>query len=66
MTSIFILEGQNTFKRPVFEYHFRQAHNCEAFSHHSCNSHRADAVIAGFGHEGYVAGIRRICQLAAH
>ena len=63
-TSIAILDALNTYEPPVIEVHISQVHKREAFRHHSYVSHRADGVIAGLGLEGYVAGIRRICQLA--
>ena len=62
-TSIAIMDALNTFEPPVIEVHISQVHKREAFRHHSYVSHRADAVIAGLGIEGYVAGVRRICQL---
>jgi len=62
-TSIAILDALNTYEPPVIEVHISQVHKREAFRHHSYVSHRADGVIAGLGLEGYVAGIRRICQL---
>ena len=46
------------------EVHISQIHKRETFRHHSYVSHRADAVIAGLGLDGYVAGVRRICSLA--
>jgi 3-dehydroquinate dehydratase-2 len=64
-TSIAILDALNTFEGPVIEVHISQVHKREAFRHHSYVSHRSDAVIAGLGIEGYVAGVRRVCQLVA-
>lgn len=63
-TSVAILDALNTFEGPVMEVHISQIHKREAFRHHSFVSHRADAVIAGLGLDGYVAGVRRICKLA--
>lgn len=63
-TSVAILDALNTFEGPVMEVHISQIHKREAFRHHSFVSHRADAVIAGLGIDGYVAGVRRICKLA--
>lgn len=62
-TSVAILDALNTFDAPVIEVHISQIHKREAFRHHSYVSHRADAVIAGLGIDGYVAGVRRICKL---
>lgn len=64
-TSVAILDALNTFEGPVIEVHISQIHKREAFRHHSFVSHRADAVIAGLGIDGYVAGVRRICKLAS-
>ena len=63
-TSIAILDALNAFEAPVMEVHISQIHKRETFRHHSYVSHRADAVIAGLGLDGYVAGVRRICSLA--
>ena len=64
-TSVAILDALNTYEPPVIEVHISQVHKREAFRHHSYVSMRADAVIAGLGIEGYVAAVRRICQLAS-
>lgn len=64
-TSVAILDALNTYEPPVIEVHISQVHKREAFRHHSYVSMRSDGVIAGLGLEGYVAGVRRICQLAA-
>jgi 3-dehydroquinate dehydratase II len=63
-TSIAILDALNTYDPPLIEVHISQVHKREAFRHHSYVSLRADAVIAGLGLEGYVAGVRRIVSLA--
>ncbi|WP_323765682.1 type II 3-dehydroquinate dehydratase [Marinovum sp.] len=62
-TSVAILDALNTFEGPVIEVHISQIHKREAFRHHSYVSHRADAVIAGLGIDGYAAGVQRICKL---
>ncbi|WOI55897.1 type II 3-dehydroquinate dehydratase [Palleronia sp. LCG004] len=64
-TSVAILDALHAYEPPVIEVHVSQVHRREAFRHHSYISQRADGVIAGFGLEGYVAAIRRICQLAS-
>jgi 3-dehydroquinate dehydratase II len=64
-TSISILDALNTFDGTVIETHISQVHKREAFRHHSYVSHRADAVMAGFGTEGYQLGLRRIATLLA-
>jgi len=38
-------------------------HKREEFRHHSFVSGRADAVIAGFGTQGYLLALRRIASL---
>ncbi|MFD1797545.1 type II 3-dehydroquinate dehydratase [Paracoccus aurantiacus] len=62
-TSIALLDALNAFEGPVMEVHISQIHKREAFRHHSFISHRADAVIAGLGIDGYGAAVRRICKL---
>ena len=62
-TSIAILDALNTFEGIVIETHISQVHKREAFRHHSYVSHRADAVMAGFGTQGYQLALRRIAHL---
>ncbi len=62
-TSVAILDALNTFEPPVIEVHISQVHKREAFRHHSYVSHRADAVMAGFGTEGYVLAISHMARL---
>ena len=62
-TSVAILDALNTFEPPVIEVHISQVHKREAFRHHSYVSHRSDAVMAGFGIQGYQLALRRIAQL---
>lgn len=62
-TSVAILDALNTFEGTVVECHISQVHKREAFRHHSYVSHRADAVMAGFGTHGYVLGVRHIAKL---
>ncbi|WP_417725342.1 type II 3-dehydroquinate dehydratase [Salipiger sp.] len=64
-TSVAIMDALNTYEPPVIEVHISQVHKREAFRHHSYVSLRADGVIAGFGLDGYAAGVRRICRLAS-
>lgn len=64
-TSIAILDALNTFVGPVIEVHISQVHKREAFRHHSWVSHRADAVLAGFGVHGYQLAVRHMAQLLA-
>jgi 3-dehydroquinate dehydratase-2 len=63
-TSIAILDALNTFDHTVIEVHISQVHKREAFRHHSYVSHRADAVMAGFGTQCYQLALRRIARLA--
>ena len=60
-----ILDALNAFDGPVIEIHISQVHKREAFRHHSYVSHRADAVMAGFGVEGYELAVRRMGTLLA-
>lgn len=62
-TSIALLDALNAFDGPVIEVHISQVHKREEFRHHSYVSHRADAVIAGLGTDGYAAAVHRICRL---
>ena len=62
-TSVAILDALNTFEPPVIEVHISQVHKREAFRHHSYVSMRADAVMAGFGTQGYQLALRRIAVL---
>ncbi len=62
-TSVAILDALNTFDAPVIEVHISQIHKREAFRHHSYVSMRADAILAGFGTQGYQLALRRIARL---
>lgn len=62
-TSIAILDALNTFEGTVVELHISQVHKREAFRHHSYVSLRADAVMAGFGTQGYTLAIQRVAAL---
>jgi 3-dehydroquinate dehydratase II len=64
-TSIAILDALNTYDHPVIEVHISQVHKREAFRHHSYVSHRADAVMAGFGTHGYELAVRQLAHLIA-
>lgn len=61
-TSIALLDALNAFDGLVIEVHISQVHKREEFRRHSYVSHRADAVMAGFGVQGYQLALRR----AAH
>jgi 3-dehydroquinate dehydratase II len=62
-TSVAILDALNTFEPPVVEIHISQVHKREAFRHHSYVSMRADAVMAGFGTQGYLLALRHLGRL---
>ena len=62
-TSVAVLDALNTFQGPVIEVHISQVHKREAFRHHSYVSHRADAVMAGFGVHGYLLALRHMGRL---
>ncbi|MEZ5675774.1 3-dehydroquinate dehydratase [Thalassovita litoralis] len=64
-TSVAILDALNTFDGPVVEVHISQVHKREAFRHHSYVSQRADAVMAGFGIDGYALATRHLGGLLA-
>ncbi len=63
-TSIAILDALNAFDGLVIEVHVSQVHKREAFRHHSYVSHRADAVMAGFGAQGYELALMRVARIA--
>ncbi|HRK25427.1 MAG TPA: type II 3-dehydroquinate dehydratase [Beijerinckiaceae bacterium] len=62
-TSIALLDALNAFEGPVIECHISQVHRRETFRHHSYVSLRADAVLAGFGTQGYGLAIQRLARL---
>lgn len=62
-TSVAILDALNMFEGPVIEVHISNIHAREAFRHHSYVSHRADAVIAGCGTQGYEIALERVSAL---
>jgi 3-dehydroquinate dehydratase-2 len=62
-TSIAILDALNTFDGQVIEVHISQVHKRESFRHHSYVSHRADAVMAGFGTQGYELALLRMARV---
>ena len=62
-TSVAILDALNTFEGVVIEVHISNVHKREEFRHHSFISKRADGVIAGFGNQGYLLGLRRVAKL---
>ncbi|MEZ5750468.1 MAG: type II 3-dehydroquinate dehydratase [Paracoccaceae bacterium] len=62
-TSVGVLDALNTFDGPVIEVHISQVHKRESFRHHSYVSHRADAVMAGFGIHGYALAMRHMGKL---
>jgi 3-dehydroquinate dehydratase II len=62
-TSIALLDALNAFDGTVVEVHISQVHKREAFRHHSYVSHRADAVMAGFGTQGYELALLRVARL---
>ena len=62
-TSVAVLDALNTFEGTVIEVHISQVHKREPFRHHSYVSHRADAVMAGFGVHGYTLALERVARL---
>jgi 3-dehydroquinate dehydratase-2 len=62
-TSVAILDALHAFDAPVIEIHISNVHKREEFRHHSYISARADAVIAGFGTQGYLLALHRIARL---
>ncbi|WP_071674695.1 type II 3-dehydroquinate dehydratase [Nioella nitratireducens] len=64
-SSVAILDALNAFEGPVIEVHVSQIHKRESFRHHSYVSQRADAVMAGFGVQGYGLATRHMGHLLA-
>ncbi|MEM8631241.1 MAG: type II 3-dehydroquinate dehydratase [Pseudomonadota bacterium] len=64
-TSIAILDALSAFEGPVIEVHVSNIHARERFRHHSYVSHRADAVIAGCGINGYALALQQVARLLA-
>lgn len=62
-TSIAILDALNTFDGPVVEVHVSQIHKRESFRHTSYVGLRADAVLMGFGINGYTLAVRHLCEM---
>ena len=62
-TSVAILDALKNVKAPIIELHISIPHQREAFRHHSFVSHRADAVMAGFGIHGYALAMRHMGRL---
>ena len=62
-TSVAILDALNACEFPVIEVHISNVHKRESFRHHSYVSTRADAVMAGFGVQGYTLALRRLARL---
>lgn len=58
-TSVALLDALKAFDGPVLEVHLSNIHQRESFRHTSFVSLRADGVVAGFGTDGYVAGLMR-------
>jgi 3-dehydroquinate dehydratase-2 len=62
-TSVAILDALNACEFPVIEVHISNVHKRESFRQHSYVSMRADAVMAGFGVQGYTLALRRLARL---
>jgi len=62
-TSVALLDALKSFDGPVLEVHISNIHQRESFRHTSFVSLRAEGVIAGFGTDGYVAGLQRAAKL---
>ena len=63
LTSVAVLDALNMFDGPVIELHISQVHKRESFRQHSYVSQRADAVMAGFGVQGYELALRHMAHL---
>tara|TARA_B100000029_G_C16994292_1_gene748696 strand:+ start:140 stop:586 length:447 start_codon:yes stop_codon:yes gene_type:complete len=64
-TSIAILDALTLFEGPIIEVHISNIHKRENFRHHSYVSQKANAVIAGFGVDGYNIAIRKMAYFCS-
>lgn len=62
-TSVALFDALSMCEFPVVEVHISNVHKRESFRRHSYVSMRADAVLAGFGTEGYLLALRRCASL---
>lgn len=62
-TSLALLDALKMFDGPVIELHISNIHKREPIYHRSYVSMRADAVMAGFGAQGYAMGISALIAL---
>lgn len=60
-TSLALLDALKMFSGPVVELHISNIHKREPIYHRSYVSMRADAVMAGFGADGYAMAVRYLC-----
>lgn len=61
--SVAVMDALMAFDGPVIEVHISALHKREAFRQTSYVSHRADAVLSGFGVQGYVLAMRHMAHL---
>ena len=62
-TSIALHDALKAADVPAVELHLSNVHKREAFRHHSYISMRADAVMAGFGTQGYTLALERVARI---
>jgi 3-dehydroquinate dehydratase-2 len=62
-TSLALLDALKMFEGPVIELHISNIHKREPIYHRSYVSMRADAVMAGFGAQGYAIAIRAMLDM---
>jgi 3-dehydroquinate dehydratase-2 len=61
-TSLALLDALKMFEGPVIELHISNIHKREPIYHHSYVSMRADAVMAGFGADGYRIAVEALLK----
>ena len=61
-TSIAIMDALLAAGLPLIEVHLSNIHRREAFRHHSYVSKVADAVLCGFGSQGYLLALDAMAQ----
>ena len=61
-SSIAIMDALLAVQLPLIEVHLSNIHRREAFRHHSYVSKAADAVLCGFGSQGYLMALDALAQ----
>ncbi len=65
-TSIAILDALTLFEEYIIEVHISNIHRRESFRHNSYVSQKSNAVIAGFGVDGYKIALEKMINLCSN